>query len=89
MMSRTQITLDPEAHREARRRAAEQGLSLAAYIRLLVRRDLDEPVRAASDVSGMIGLADSGGSDIARHKDDYLGDAIAAEHRRSVDRPAR
>ena len=40
MMSRTQITLDPESHRAARQRAAAQGISLAEAHRRLVRDDL-------------------------------------------------
>jgi hypothetical protein len=81
MMSRTQITLDPESHRAARRRAAAQGISLAEYIRRLVRDDLsvDGP---AADVSALFDLGDSGGSDVATHKHDYVGDAVDAIHPR-------
>jgi hypothetical protein len=78
MMSRTQITLSPEAHRRARARAAAQGISLAEYLRRLVDRDLGEEVRPAVDISVIFGLGDSGGSDIANHKDEYVGEAIAA-----------
>jgi hypothetical protein len=80
MTQRTQITLDPEQHRRARARAAELGISLAEYIRTLVHHDLREE-RAAYDTSAIIGLGDSGGSDIARMKQEYLGDAIDARHR--------
>jgi hypothetical protein len=81
MVQRTQITLDPRQHRRARERAAELGVSLAEYVRGLVRRDLgeDEP---ASDVSAIIALGDSGASDVARHKDDYIGEAVDALHPR-------
>lgn len=82
MMSRTQISLDPEEHRLARRRAAEQGISLAAYIRRLVRDDLIEPVRKKADISVLFDLGDSGGSDIATHKDQYIGEALDAMHPR-------
>ncbi len=78
MMSRTQINLPPETHRRARRRAEEQGVSLAEYIRRLVSRDLDDQVVPVADVSALFDLGDSGGSDIANHKDEYIGDAIAA-----------
>jgi hypothetical protein len=40
MMSRTQITLDDEMQRRARRRASDLGVSLAEYFRRLVARDL-------------------------------------------------
>lgn len=82
MMSRTQISLDPEAHRLARRRAAEQGISLAEYIRRLVRDDLIGPAREKADVSVLFDLGSSGGSDIAKHKDEYIGDALDALHPR-------
>lgn len=82
MMSRTQISLDPEEHRLARRRAAEQGISLAAYIRRLVRDDLIEPVRKKADISVLFDLGDSGGSDVATHKDQYIGEALDAMHPR-------
>ena len=81
MVQRTQITLDPQQHRRARQRAAELGVSLAEYVRGLVRRDLgeDEP---PADVSAILALGDSGGSDVARHKDDYIGEAVDALHPR-------
>lgn len=81
MVQRTQITLNPQQHRRARQRAAELGVSLAEYVRGLVRRDLgeDEP---RGDVSAILALGDSGDSDVARHKDDYIGEAVEALHPR-------
>lgn len=81
MVQRTQITLDPEQHRRARERAAELGVSLAEYIRTLVHHDLSEE-RATYDASAIIGLGDSGGSDVARKKQEYLGDAVDARQHR-------
>ena len=81
-MTRTQITLDPEAYRLARRRAGELGISFAEYVRQFVRKDLGEPVRPAVDISVIFDLGDSGGSDIARHKDEYIGEALDAMHPR-------
>ncbi len=77
MMSRTQITLDPETQRRARHRAAQMGLSLAEYVRRLVSRDLDER-RPAVDVRIVFDLGKSSGSDVARDKDAMLGEAAAA-----------
>jgi hypothetical protein len=54
---------------------------MAEYVRSLVARDLGEE-KPAADVEAIIGLGDSGGSDIARHKDEYLGDAVDALHSR-------
>ena len=78
MTQRTQIYLPAEEHRRARRRAAEQGISLAEYVRRLVHRDL-QPAPRAADLSGLFGLGDSGGSDVANEKDAYLGQAAGAE----------
>jgi hypothetical protein len=82
MMQRTQVSLDPAEHRQARRRAAELGISLAEYIRRLVRRDLEGPAAASPDVTSLFGLGDSGGSDVGRRKDAYVGDAIDERRRR-------
>lgn len=82
MMSRTQITLSPENHRLARRRAADLGISLAEYIRRLVDKDLSETTPAKADISVIFGLGNSGGSDVATHKHEYVGDAVDALHPR-------
>jgi hypothetical protein len=82
MMQRTQVSLDPAEHRQARRRAAELGISLAEYIRRLVRRDLERPAAGSPDVTDLFGLGDSGGSDVALRKDEYVADAIGERHRR-------
>lgn len=76
MMERTQISLSPEDHRRAKGRAVELGISFAEYVRRLVRADLGER-RAREDISTVFGIGDSGGSDVARDKDVYIGDAIA------------
>lgn len=85
MVVRTQVTLDAEAHRRAKRRAAERGISFAEYIRQVVDRDLGEQPKV--DVSSIFGLFDSGGSDVARHKDEYVGEAIVSEHARETGPP--
>ena len=58
------------------------GISLAEYVRRLVDRDLGEVERPAADISVLFGLGDSGGSDIANHKDEYIGEAFEAMRRR-------
>jgi hypothetical protein len=40
MMTRTQITLEPEMLRQARKRAAQLGISLAKYIRRLIAKSI-------------------------------------------------
>lgn len=75
MMVRSQISLPAEEQRRARARANELGISLAEYVRRLVRADLGETSRA-ENVRSAFDLGDSGESDVARHKDAYLGDAV-------------
>ena len=82
MMARTQITLEPETHRRARQRASELGVSLAEYFRQLVRRDLGKP-RPKADVSRIFNLGSGGVSNIAKDKDQMIGEAFAAELERS------
>jgi plasmid stability protein len=84
MMIRTQIALDSDEHRRAKQRAAEQGVSLAEYLRKLVRRDLRAEELPGADIGAVFGLGDSGGSDIAANKDDYLGDAVEAQYLRKA-----
>jgi hypothetical protein len=78
MVARTQITLEPEYHRKARARAAELGVSLAAYLRSLVVRDIAGP-RSMAGPDRVFDLGTSGTSDIARQKDEYVGEAVNAE----------
>jgi hypothetical protein len=82
MMHRTQLNLDPESHRQARRRAAEMGISLAEYVRRLVRRDLERREPTA-DPSRVFALGRSRGSDVAQRKDTMLGEAVAQATRRA------
>ena len=87
-MQRTQVLLDPTEHRRARKRAAELGISLAEYIRRLVRDDLSGPIRPG-DVSAILDLGDSGGSDIASDKDRSIGEALAVRSESSGRRSTR
>ena len=83
MMARTQITLEPETHKRARQRASELGMSLAEYLRKLVRTDLGTSQKKA-DVSCIFDLGRSVGvSNIAKHKDRMIGEAIEADFARS------
>ena len=86
-MVRTQITLKSDSHRRAKRRAAERGISLAEYLRQVVDRDLGEQPKG--DISAIFGIGDSGGSDIANHKDEYIGEAFWQEYLRSTGQPPR
>ena len=68
--------------RRARRRASDLGISLAEYIRRAVARDLSDRPRTA-DPSILFDLGSSGGSNIAKNKDEMLADAFAAKLERS------
>lgn len=88
MMVRTQITLEAELQRSARRRASEIGVSLAEYVRRLVTRDLARPEQKP-DVSRIFNLGSSGGSDIAANKEAMIAKTFEANHRKSLSRRAR
>ncbi|MBM4184567.1 MAG: hypothetical protein FJ207_10105 [Gemmatimonadetes bacterium] len=79
MMTRTQISLDRELLRRARRKASEQRISLAEYMRRLVTADL-EPPPATGDVSAIFGMISTGGTNIARDKDKMVGEAVRKLH---------
>lgn len=80
MMVRTQVVLDADAHRRAKRRAADLGISFAEYVRRVLDHDLgDRPTTA--DPGRLVGLFDSGGSDVAREKDRYVDGAVAGRRR--------
>ena len=76
-MSRIQVSLTAEEYRRARARATEMGISFAEYVRRLVARDLGE-TRRGGEPQELFDLGDSGGSDVARHKDGYVGAAVEA-----------
>ena len=84
MMSRSQITLDPEIQRRARRRASDLGVSLAEYIRRLVARDLGNSP-APANPAAVFDLGASASSDVARNKDAMVSEAFAS--RRIKPRP--
>ncbi len=89
MNSRTQVTLDPELQRRARRKAAELGISFAEYVRRVVARDVGGK-QAQIDVSAVFDLGQSDSpTDVARDKDRLIGDAVWAEHGRSGKRRPR
>lgn len=70
-----QVMIDPDERRRARRRAAEQSLSLSEYIAGLIRADLDDwPPDTVTPAS--IAVAD--GPDLPYHEGMYIGEAVAA-----------
>jgi hypothetical protein len=86
MMVRTQIALESEDHRRAKRRASELGISLAEYVRRVVHSDLRGEGKSGADISAIFGIGSSGGSNIAKEKGRYIGEAVEAEHLRKTGR---
>ena len=80
-MSRTHISVDAETLRRARRQASRLDISLAEYVRRLLRNDLQGAVPRA-DPASIFDLGDAGGADIAREKERLIGEAVAAEQAR-------
>jgi len=70
-----QVLLDPEQRRRARRRAADQGLTLSAYIVRLVADDLEAWMPEA-DGTAVIPVADE--ASLPDHEGMYIGEAVAA-----------
>ncbi len=85
MMSRTQITLEPETQRRVRQKASDLGISLAEYVRHLIARDLGGgPAKA--DPKLVFDLGRSSGTDIARNKDAMIAQAFASTRARRARR---
>ncbi len=87
MVVRTQITLDADAHRRAKRRASDLGISFAEYVRRTLDQDLGEEPKG--DISEIFGLFDSGVSDVSGNVDKYLGEAARNEYLRETDQSGR
>ena len=66
----TNILVDPYLRAATKRRAAERGLSLSAYIWELIRADDTAASAPASDISPLVGILGTGAgpTDIARDK---------------------
>jgi hypothetical protein len=82
MMSRTQISLDPDLRRRAYQRAAKLGVSFAEYVRRVVERDLGGRPAARNGAAAVFDLGSSGGADVARDKDEMVAAAFVARARR-------
>ncbi len=84
MTARMQITMDPDLRRRAHAKAAALGISFAEYVRRVVAEDLGGP-KPKADISIFFDLIKDGPpTDIARHKDKYLAEAVWKEHLRKT-----
>ncbi len=85
MTQRTQVSLDKELDRRAKAKAAKLGVSFAEYVRRVVAADLG-PHQPRGDITRIFGLGSGNGSDVARFKHDYVGEAVAAAYERETRR---
>jgi RecA/RadA recombinase len=86
MVVRTQVTLDAEAHRRAKKRAAELGISFAEYVRQAVDHELGPRQQEKSDISEISGMFGSGETDVSANIHYYVGKAIEEEYEQSIRR---
>ncbi len=77
----TSVLLDPVLRSTAKRRAAELGLSVSAYIRELIRADDAASSNDGGDIAPLIGMLGTGTepSDTARRKREMVLQAFSEE----------
>jgi metal-responsive CopG/Arc/MetJ family transcriptional regulator len=68
---RIQIYLDPEVHRHLKEQAKEEGISLSEFIQRIAKDYLREEA-FPKDFLAIVGLGQSGKTDIAEKHDEYL-----------------
>jgi hypothetical protein len=70
-----QVIIEPDERRRARRRAAEQGLTLSAYVARLIRADL---LAWTPDTEAPASIAIADAAAVPDHEGMYIGEAVAA-----------
>ncbi|MFB6291344.1 MAG: CopG family transcriptional regulator [Candidatus Bipolaricaulia bacterium] len=73
-LKRTQIYLKPEQHSLLKREAERRGISLSELIRRLIGEHLE--TNHSGESNSIVGLGESGKSNIAEKHDRYLGEAV-------------
>jgi len=68
---RIQIYLDPEVHQRLKERAREEGISLSELIQRMAKDYLRKEA-SPKDFLAIVGLGQSGKTDIAEKHDEYL-----------------
>jgi metal-responsive CopG/Arc/MetJ family transcriptional regulator len=71
-----QIYLDPEVHQDLKERAREEGISLSELIRRMAKDYLRREA-APKDYLAIVGLGQSGKTDIAEKHDEYLAQGLS------------
>lgn len=86
MRTRTMVYLDTEQHRALRIEAAREGVSMAALLRRIVGRYIDErrgtPKVPHDTYMKIVGLGSSGRTDVSERHDAYLVRALRRERPR-------
>lgn len=84
MKAKTMIYLEPEQLQALRREAAKKRLSLAAIVRTAIKQYLEsgdrKPRVPREAYLKIVALGKSGRSDLAKHHDRYLAEALRREH---------
>jgi hypothetical protein len=79
-MVRTQVYFSQEQHRALRQAAEREGVSMTAFLRRIVERELlgkfDRQDYAKDAVMALADLGRSGRSDISEHHDEALAEAF-------------
>jgi metal-responsive CopG/Arc/MetJ family transcriptional regulator len=73
---RIQIYLDPEVHQRLKERARAGGISLSELIRRMAKDYLRREA-APKDYLAIVGLGQSGKTDIAEKHDEYLAQGLS------------
>lgn len=80
-MIRTQIYLDTLQHKKLKQEARERDISLAQLMREIVDRHYasgsDRKRFTKADYMSIVGIVDSGRSDVAENHDDLIGKAMS------------
>ena len=81
---RTVITLPDHLHAEAKRRAAEQGISFAEFVRRLFDRELSA-AEPQGDLDAICAIVQGEPFDMAAVGKAIVAEAVAAQHERHLD----
>jgi metal-responsive CopG/Arc/MetJ family transcriptional regulator len=71
-----QIYLDPEVHQDLKERARAEGISLSELIRRMAKDYLRKEA-SPKDYLAIVGLGQSGKTDIAEKHDEYLAQGLS------------
>ncbi len=81
-VKRTQVYLDPAEREALKRKATEEGVSMSELLRRIVREQLGlgKPRGAPAErLMRLVGIGESGLSDVSERHDEYLARALRRE----------